>query len=148
MTRRIQSSSAEETFAIGQRFAQYLQSGVVVILTGELGAGKTTFTKGVASGLGIEKPVTSPTFVIAKSYRTKHNVDFIHIDAYRLRSIQDIRDLDVEAQIDNAIVVAEWGEGFFEMIGNLIEVKFEIDSEDSRTITMLSNDIDVESMNL
>ena len=148
MKRCIHSSSAEETFEIGQRFAQYLQPGVVVILTGELGAGKTTFTKGVASGLGIEKPVTSPTFVIAKSYRTKHDVDFIHIDAYRLRSVEDIRDLDIETQIDNAIVVAEWGEGFFEMIGDIIEVKFEIDAEDSRTITMLSNGIDVESMKL
>lgn len=146
--KRVVSKSSEETFAIGKKFSTYLVPGMVVILTGELGAGKTTFTQGVASGLEVEKHITSPTFVIAKNYEMKSGALLIHIDAYRLQSVEDIADLDLESQIDNAIVVAEWGERFIESLGKVIHVKIDIETEHARILTFTSGDINVESMNL
>lgn len=146
--KKVVSKSSQDTFDIGKKFSTYLAPGMVVILTGELGAGKTTFTQGIASGLEIEKHITSPTFVIAKDYEMKSGAHLIHIDAYRLQSAKDIADLDLETQIDNAIVVAEWGEGFMESLGKVIQVKMAIESEHTRILTFTSGEIDVEGMNL
>ena len=142
------SKSASETFEIGRKFSTYLTPGTVVILTGELGAGKTTFTQGIGAGLDIEKQITSPTFVIAKNYQMKNNISLIHIDAYRLTRAEDLADLDLESHIENAIVIAEWGEGFVESLGRVIQVKLAINSEHTRILTFSSKDIDVESMKL
>lgn len=142
------SASSSDTFDIGKRFSAYLVPGSVVVLTGDLGAGKTTFTQGIAAGLEIDKHITSPTFVIAKNYTTKNGTVLIHIDAYRLQGIEDLADLDLESHIDTAIIIAEWGEGLFETLGKVIHVKISIDSEHTRTLTFTSGDFDVESMNL
>jgi tRNA threonylcarbamoyladenosine biosynthesis protein TsaE len=142
----VRSGSTSETMSLGKKFASYLTAGTVVVMSGELGAGKTTFTKGIAEGLGIEKQITSPTFVIAKEYPLENNITFIHIDAYRLGSTLDIADLDLEEKIDTSIVVAEWGDGFVEHFGKVIHVRFTMDSEDRRIISIASDDI--ESMSL
>lgn len=139
---QVHSRSATETMNIGKKFASYLTPGAVVILSGELGAGKTTFTKGIAQGLGIEKSITSPTFVIAKEYAMENDLTFIHIDAYRLRTTRDLADLDLEEKINSAIVVAEWGEGFVEHFSKVIYVSFTMASDDERIITITSDDIE------
>lgn len=136
----VASSSAEETMNMGKKLACQLTAGTVVVMSGELGAGKTTFTKGIAKGLGIEKQITSPTFVIAKEYPLANNIAFIHIDAYRLGTTLDIADLDLEEKIDTSIVVAEWGEGFVEHFGKVIHVRFTVGSDDLRTISISSDD--------
>ena len=144
----LKSKSSADTFELGKKLALQLTPGTVVILTGELGAGKTTFTQGIAAGLGIEKQVTSPTFVIAKNYETKSGHSFIHIDAYRLGDISDIADLDLDTQIDTGIVVAEWGEGFLENLGTTINVKLDILDDTTRLITITSDAINGESLEL
>ena len=138
----VSSSSAEDTMNVGKKLASHLTAGTVVVMSGELGAGKTTFTKGIAEGLGIEKQITSPTFVIAKEYPLANNITFIHIDAYRLGTTLDIADLDLEEKIDTSIVVAEWGEGFVEHFGKVIHVRFTVDSDDLRTISISSDDFE------
>ena len=97
----------EETIAAAQRFAQGLQGGDVVLLSGELGAGKTTFTKGIALALGIKEQVTSPTFTIIKEYRGK-DLYLYHMDMYRLSD--DLAELGLEEYLgkSDGVCVIEW----------------------------------------
>ncbi len=83
--------------------------GDLVLLIGELGAGKTALTQGLAAGLGVTQRVTSPTFVLAKKYQSQ-GVGLLHIDAYRLNSLGEIDDLGIEAALEHGVVVVEWGE--------------------------------------
>ena len=86
-----------------------------MLLVGDLGAGKTTFTQGLGAGLGVRGPVTSPTFVIARVHPCE--VDgpaLVHVDAYRLGGIEELDDLDLDASLDEAVTVVEWGEGIAE----------------------------------
>lgn len=101
------TTSQEETMDLAARFAKGLFSGAIITLHGELGAGKTTFTKGIAKGLGIEKDVTSPTFTIMKQYPGSPGLT--HIDAYRLEGIGLDYDLE-EAIYSDQISVIEWSE--------------------------------------
>ena len=148
MEKLIHSASQETTLTLGRKFSEFLQPGYVVVLTGELGAGKTTFTKGIAEGLGITSTITSPTFVISKEYKTSRGFDLIHIDAYRLQGGTDIQDLGVEGTINNAVVVAEWGKGLFETLGNLINVEIQIEDEQSRLFKFSSSVVNLESLSL
>ena len=84
-------------------------AGDLVLLVGELGAGKTVLTQGLAHGLGVTQRVTSPTFVLSKSYRGT-NCGLLHIDAYRLATLGEVDDLDLEAALNDSVVVVEWGE--------------------------------------
>jgi tRNA threonylcarbamoyladenosine biosynthesis protein TsaE len=88
------------------------RGGDVLVLTGDLGAGKTTFTQGLAVGLGIDEAVTSPTFVIARVHPNPGTgPDLVHVDAYRLGSVVEMDDLDLDADLDRSVVVVEWGGG-------------------------------------
>jgi tRNA threonylcarbamoyl adenosine modification protein YjeE len=94
--------------ALGEAFGLLARAGDVLVLTGELGAGKTTFTRGFGEALRLQTPVSSPTFIVARTHN-RENVDapvFVHIDAYRLGSMAELQDLDID--VNSSIVVAEW----------------------------------------
>lgn len=94
---------------LGKRLAKHLNAGDLVILIGPLGAGKTTLTRGVGEGLGIEGNVSSPTFVIARTHKRVGLPALVHVDAYRLGSAAELDDLDIP--FANSIVLVEWGKG-------------------------------------
>lgn len=105
-------ADAEDTRAWGARLGRLLRAGDLVILTGGLGAGKTTLTQGVAAGLGVRGPVTSPTFVIARVHPSLVGGPvLVHVDAYRLGGLAELDDLDLDADLDRAVTVVEWGRG-------------------------------------
>lgn len=127
--------SEKETFELGQSLGEYLKGDEVVLLTGELGAGKTVFTKGLAAGLGIEDVnlVCSPSFTLINIYKAR--VPIIHIDLYRLNSEDEIADLGWEDYLGEAVIVVEWGEKMhFE--SNVIQVDLEVEKNLSRKITI------------
>jgi tRNA threonylcarbamoyladenosine biosynthesis protein TsaE len=101
--------------ALGQRLAGLLHAGDLVVLTGPLGAGKTTLVQGIGEGLGVRGPVTSPTFVIARVHPSlSGGPALVHADAYRLGSRAEVDDLDLDADMDASVTVVEWGEGLVE----------------------------------
>jgi tRNA threonylcarbamoyladenosine biosynthesis protein TsaE len=107
--------SAAQMRGLGLRLATLLRAGDLVVLTGPLGAGKTTLTAGIGEGLGVRGPVTSPTFVIARVHPSADGgPDLVHADAYRLGSRAEVDDLDLDADTDRAVTVVEWGEGLVE----------------------------------
>jgi tRNA threonylcarbamoyladenosine biosynthesis protein TsaE len=98
--------------ALGARIAALLRAGDLVVLSGPLGAGKTTLTQGIGSGLGARGDVTSPTFVIARVHpSTVGGPALVHVDAYRLGSFDEVDDLDLDASLEDSVTVVEWGEG-------------------------------------
>src|SRR5690606_37154279 len=100
---------------LGWRVARLLEAGDVVDLTGELGAGKTTFTQGLGEGLGVRGGITSPTFVIARVHPSLvDGPDLVHVDAYRLGGVEELDDLDQDTSLDEAVTVIEWGAGLAE----------------------------------
>jgi tRNA threonylcarbamoyladenosine biosynthesis protein TsaE len=115
----------------GAHIARCCRPGDLVILSGDLGAGKTTFVQGMGTGLGVTEQVTSPTFVIARVYPTSTGVDLVHVDAYRLGSTLELDDLDLDSDLASAITVVEWGEGKVEQL-----------SEDRVVITISRSDSD------
>lgn len=102
------SNSVENTYEIAREIATKLRGGEVILLNGELGAGKTTFTKGLALALGVEKSITSPTFTIIKEY-VGSEFELIHMDMYRLEEEDEAYELGVEEYLrSDTIVVIEW----------------------------------------
>lgn len=127
---------AEDTQTLGEQLGAALEAGDVVILDGPLGAGKTTFTQGLARGLGVKGRVTSPTFVIAREHRNLGDGPaLVHVDAYRLLGEDDATDtdpigaldsLDLDTDLADAVVVAEWGGGLVEQISETyLLIKFD-----------------------
>jgi tRNA threonylcarbamoyladenosine biosynthesis protein TsaE len=108
---KITANSVPAMHQLGAQIGAQLKSGDVIVLTGELGAGKTVLTQGIGSALGIEN-ITSPTFVISRIHKGKPN--FIHIDAYRLldSGVNSFADLDFESYLPNSVFVIEWGKDF------------------------------------
>jgi tRNA threonylcarbamoyladenosine biosynthesis protein TsaE len=115
MTLTITTNSPEDTLALGRRFAAVLTAGDVVLLSGRLGAGKTLFISGVAEGLGITEPITSPTFVISRIYRDGF-LPLVHADVYRLGSIAEFEDLELNDDAPNGVVLIEWGDAVEESV--------------------------------
>src|SRR3984957_10074271 len=120
-------STAAEMHALGQSLATVLRAGDLVILSGGLGAGKTTLTQGIGAGLGVRGPITSPTFVIARVHppvrisgqaRAQALLEprpaLVHADAYRLGSVLELDDLDLDTDTASSVTVVEWGEGLAE----------------------------------
>jgi len=109
----IADPDAMHAFGIG--IASSLRAGDVVLLSGDLGAGKTTFTRGLGEGLGIRGPVTSPTFVLARTHPSLvGGPALVHVDAYRLGSALELDDLDID--FAHSVVVVEWGAGLIEVL--------------------------------
>ena len=105
-----EARDADQMRALGADLAQVLRPGDVLVLDGPLGAGKTTFTQGIGAALGVRGSVTSPTFVIARSHPGP-GPSLVHVDAYRLGGSIEVEDLDLDADLDHAITVVEWGAG-------------------------------------
>jgi tRNA threonylcarbamoyladenosine biosynthesis protein TsaE len=125
---------------LGRRLAALLRAGDLVILTGPLGAGKTTLVQGIGEGLGVRGPVTSPTFVIARVHpvRTGSGPSLVHADAYRLGSIGEVDDLDLDADVASAVTVVEWGQGLAEGLAeDRLEISIRPDPDsDVRTVQL------------
>jgi tRNA threonylcarbamoyladenosine biosynthesis protein TsaE len=120
-----QAPDADAMRGLGRSIAGQLAPGDLIVLTGSLGAGKTTFTQGLGAGLGVRGPVTSPTFVIARVHPSEvGGPPLVHVDAYRLGDVDEIDDLDLDTSLEHAVTVVEWGEGLAE---GLSESRLEID---------------------
>lgn len=114
-THAFQVPDADAMRDLGRALAAQLAAGDLLVLSGELGAGKTTFTQGLGAGLGVRGDVTSPTFVIARVHPSLvDGADLVHVDAYRLGGLDELDDLDLDTSLDEAVTVVEWGEGLAE----------------------------------
>jgi tRNA threonylcarbamoyladenosine biosynthesis protein TsaE len=124
------ATTAEQTHNLGVRLAGVLESGDLLVLSGELGAGKTTFTQGLGEGLGVRSGVISPTFVLVRIHPNLPDgprpggPDLVHVDAYRLGSAAEIDDIDLENTLDSSVTVVEWGH---DRVEHLSESRLEID---------------------
>src|SRR5687767_10892135 len=122
-----EAASPGDMEALGVTIGGMLQPGDLVVLTGPLGAGKTTLTRGIAEGLGVRGPVQSPTFVIARTHPSLvGGAPLVHVDAYRLGSAAELDDLDID--LERSAVVVEWGRG---MVDGLRDVWWEVELERS-----------------
>ena len=111
----------EEMAQLGARLAAQLRAGDLVALNGELGAGKTTLTRGLGEALQVRGAVTSPTFVLARTHPRPDGAPLVHVDAYRLSSAVELDDLDID--FDGSIVVVEWGAGLLDGVtDNWLEI--------------------------
>ena len=122
-TRRV--ATADDMHALGRELAAGLRAGDLVVLSGPLGAGKTTLTRGIGEGLDVRGPVTSPTFVLARTHPPlSGGVPLVHVDAYRLASALELDDLDID--FARSVVVVEWGSGMLEGVAeSWLEVAIE-----------------------
>ncbi len=105
-------ATPEAMEALGATIAAQLHAGDLVLLNGELGAGKTTLTRGIGAALGVRGSVQSPTFVLARTHQRENGAPFVHVDAYRLGSAMELDDLDIDYAA--SVVVVEWGAGLLD----------------------------------
>lgn len=126
-----------DTLALARRLAALVRPGDVIVLQGGLGAGKTLFTAGLAAGLGVEETVVSPTFVIMRQYRTGF-IPLVHVDVYRLGTLNEFEDLDVLEMARDGVLVVEWGDA---VEGGLppdhLRVGLEVTEDEARRITLV-----------
>ena len=115
--------------SLGSQLSHYLKAGDVVLLEGELGAGKTTFTRGIGEGLNAKGTVQSPTFVLARTHRTEAGPQLVHVDAYRLGSALELDDLDID--FARSIVVIEWPRDFLDsQLSSYLKLKIDRTRDD------------------
>ncbi|MGE0215024.1 tRNA (adenosine(37)-N6)-threonylcarbamoyltransferase complex ATPase subunit type 1 TsaE [Mycolicibacterium sp.] len=118
--------TVEDTVALGARLGAELRAGDVVVLSGPLGAGKTVLAKGIAQAMDVEGPVISPTYVLARVHRARRAgaPAMVHVDLYRLLDqasvnlLDELDSLDLDTDLDDAVVVVEWGEGVAERLSD------------------------------
>ena len=118
---------------LGVRLGSLLKPGDLISLNGVLGAGKTTLTKAIGEGVGVQGSISSPTFLIARTHPTESGTSFVHIDAYRLSAPRELDDLDID--YSNSISVIEWGRGFTDGLSeSILEIEIErfIESEERK----------------
>ncbi len=121
----IEVTTTDETRNFGEALGRLLQAGDLLMLKGELGAGKTTFAQGIGRGMQVRGTVSSPTYIVARRHTALGSgPDFIHVDAYRVTGLDDMETLDLDSTIDECVTVVEWGEGKVE---NLSDFRLEID---------------------
>nr|WP_082561945.1 tRNA (adenosine(37)-N6)-threonylcarbamoyltransferase complex ATPase subunit type 1 TsaE [Microbacterium sp. Root61] len=130
--------------ALGEEIGRMLRPGDLVVLTGPLGAGKTTLTRGIGAGLGVRGPVQSPTFVIARTHPSLvGGAPLVHVDAYRLGSALELDDLDID--VDRSVVVVEWGRGMAEELADVwwdVEVERPVGGGDADGAAPADEDLD------
>ena len=128
MLLELRARTAEDTREVGEAMSASLRARDAVVLTGELGAGKTTFVQGVARGLGIEDQVSSPTFTLVKEYRGI--LDIAHVDVYRLERVQDVVDLGLDELGDGeGVLLVEWGDAVEDLLPDQ-RLRVELTTED------------------
>jgi len=131
---RKEAATAEDTTELGRRLATVVRAGDVIIASGDLGAGKTTFTQGLGAGLGVVGSIISPTFVLSRVHpSTTGGPGLVHVDAYRLGSFAELEDLDLELSLEDSVTIVEWGAGIAEGLGEdylEIDIRRGIDPED------------------
>lgn len=127
--------TAADTMTVGRRLAGLLWAGDVVLIEGDLGAGKTTFVAGMAEGLGVDEPITSPTFILMRTYSGL--LPLTHADVYRLETLAEIEDLELtEASMDGVLVV-EWGTAIEQwMPADHLVVRLSLEEAESRRIQL------------
>lgn len=135
MRDQVEVATAEEMRALGRRLAAGLRAGDLLVLSGPLGAGKTTLVQGIGDGLGVRGPITSPTFVIARVHPSlRGGPALVHADAYRLGGAVEIDDLDLDSGTASSVTAVEWGEGLAEGLSDdRLEISIEL-SGASRTV--------------
>ncbi|WP_435091188.1 tRNA (adenosine(37)-N6)-threonylcarbamoyltransferase complex ATPase subunit type 1 TsaE [Micromonospora aurantiaca (nom. illeg.)] len=145
MTVVVELKTIDDTHEFGRQLAGVLRAGDLLLLSGPLGAGKTALTQGIGAGLGVRGDITSPTFVIARVHRPDParggRVTLVHADAYRLGEAADPRaeidDLDLDASVDEAVTVVEWGEGMVEQLVDAhLRVRIDRRDDDTRAVTL------------
>lgn len=151
MNRQLESHSANDTLILGENIGRHLEAGDIVFLFGDLGAGKTTLTQGIARGLGVAKEeyVRSPTFTLVNQYKGK--VPVFHIDLYRIASSLELEDLGLEEVFSSdGISIVEWAEKLFARedashpllgIERWIEIHIAIEQEDSRKLNLKTHNM-------
>jgi tRNA threonylcarbamoyladenosine biosynthesis protein TsaE len=143
MNEEVVAATSGEMRDLGRRLAALLRAGDLIIMSGPLGAGKTTLTQGIGEGLSVRGRVTSPTFVISRVHPHAGGGSgpaLVHVDAYRLGSVLELDDLDLDADTDTAVTVVEWGEGLAE---GLAEDRLEVTisaADDSQADLTLEGD--------
>ncbi|MDI6699049.1 MAG: tRNA (adenosine(37)-N6)-threonylcarbamoyltransferase complex ATPase subunit type 1 TsaE [Candidatus Saccharicenans sp.] len=139
----IRTGSEEETRQIAERLAGQLIGDELILITGELGAGKTVFVQGLASGLGVEAvdSVCSPSFTLINLYRGR--VDLIHVDLYRLEDPDQVADLGLEDYLATGVMAVEWAERLPEdfRAGRMIEISIAVEADDRRLIKIKTSDV-------
>jgi tRNA threonylcarbamoyladenosine biosynthesis protein TsaE len=140
-----QPATAEDTIALGATLGAHLTAGDVVVLSGPLGAGKTVLAKGIAQAMDVEGPVVSPTFVLARLHRARQpgRPAMVHVDMYRLLDhpgadlLGELDALDLDTDLDDAVVVVEWGEGLAERLSDShLDIHIDRGSDtETRTVT-------------
>lgn len=131
--------TAEDMQAIGEQLAGQLRAGDLLVLSGDLGAGKTTFTQGLGTGLKVRGAVTSPTFVISRVHPSlAGGPALVHVDAYRLGGFAELDDLDLDASLEDAVTVVEWGHGIAEALAperlDVVITRGDDDSDETRAL--------------
>ena len=141
MSVELLSNSEVETRAIGRRLASFLGPGDIVLLAGELGAGKTAFAAGLAEGMGIEEPVISPSFMLVRRY-TGGFTPLTHADVYRLGSLNELEDLDLFEESRDGVLIVEWGNAVAAaMPEDHLRVEFEVTGLDQRTLRLVAQGV-------
>ncbi|MCW2880440.1 MAG: hypothetical protein JWQ95_4540 [Sphaerisporangium sp.] len=133
------AATTEDMRSLGEELARLLGAGDLVVLSGPLGAGKTTLVQGIAEGLKVRGPITSPTFVIARVHPSlTGGTALVHADAYRLGGTLEVDDLDLDASLGDSVTVVEWGEGLVEgLADDRLEVSIERgDAGDERLVRL------------
>lgn len=121
---RIEVPTVDDIHRVGRAIGEHAMPGDLIMLNGPLGAGKTTMTQGIADGLGVSEQVSSPTFVIAHIHPGRF--DLVHVDAYRLESMDELDALDLDASLEDSLTVVEWGAGKVESLtGSRLEIDIE-----------------------
>lgn len=141
VSRRVRLGTVGDTQAWGARLGALLKAGDLLVLTGGLGAGKTSLAQGIAEGLGVRGPITSPTYVIARVHPSLiGGPDLVHVDAYRLGGLAELDDLDLDASLEDAVTVVEWGHGVAEQLSeDYLEVT--LSGYDTRTVDLVGHGV-------
>lgn len=137
--RSVRCPTESDTVTFAARLAALLRPGDVILLSGGLGVGKTLFTGGLCSGLGVEEQVVSPSFVLVRQYKSGF-MPVVHVDVYRLGTMNEFDDLDVFELAAGGVLVIEWGDAVEGLLPeDHLRVDFTIEDDESRTLALVTN---------